>query len=458
MPARLSKPSHVQSLFALVLLVSSFCVRVDRANAYGCGPSPEVGKPRDVPRERWRYTREGAGSFTIANADGNGVVALMNTPGCATSVIGLASLDPATGKERWWRENEGGENDIGDAIQVGDLIVLETGTGVVAIEAASGTERWRLDLGQYPGAAAATANALIFRADREFIAIDLENGDTLWRTAIQGSPGDWDVPDDGRLIVSFSDATNNGALTLAAYETGGGTEHWRAAVEYPAGILALPNLLAGAEGTVLVHLVPFGDEPSVLVAMDASTGEELWRVDDLGASPFGAHVTVVGTDDPVAVVPTSDADERLEVIALDAMTGVERWRSTSIRGLLIADSSAVVGPITDPDGTSRLGGLDPATGQLLWSLPISGADDPEALIGASSIMADGRVVVALGPSQDAKRTRAVAVAVDPAHGDLVWRASYPEFEALFVEAAGAGAVLLTAVKGSEATLLALDTD
>jgi outer membrane protein assembly factor BamB len=223
-------------------------------------------------------------------------------------------------------------------------------------------------------------------------------------------------------------------------------------------MLALPNLLAGGEGTVLVHLVPFGDEPSVLVAMDASTGEELWRVDDLGASPFGAHVTVVGTDDPIAVVPTSDADERLEVVALDAVTGVERWRSSTIQGLLIADSRAIVGSVTDPDGRSGLAGLDPATGKLLWSLPISGTDDPEALTGATSIIADGRVVVALAPPQDAERTRAIAVAVDPAHGDLIWRASYPEFEALFVAGTGAGAVFLTAVTGSEATLLALDTD
>ena len=49
MPARL--PSHAlwRSLFAVIMLVCACKFTVGHEGAYGCGPSPEVGKPLTVP-------------------------------------------------------------------------------------------------------------------------------------------------------------------------------------------------------------------------------------------------------------------------------------------------------------------------------------------------------------------------------------------------------------------------
>jgi hypothetical protein len=127
---------------AIIGLLATACwVPTGRVEAFGCGPSPDLGKPRKVAHERWRYVHEGVGSYSIAHAGEDGVTAMMLSPGCAVSFAGLASLDPATGKERWLLTPAGVGGDVGHAVQTGDVILLEADGALVAVDAASGVER-----------------------------------------------------------------------------------------------------------------------------------------------------------------------------------------------------------------------------------------------------------------------------------------------------------------------------
>jgi outer membrane protein assembly factor BamB len=217
------------------------------------------------------------------------------------------------------------------------------------------------------------------------------------------------------------------------------------------------TLLAGEEDSVLLHLFDT-ESPSALVNVGAESGEVRWRVDDIGVTPITSDIQLVDSSSPVVVISAYDVDANTELIALDAATGQERWRSATIQEVAAADTSRIYGPMANADGTGGFGALDPATGTLLWSVPITGAGDPQGTIGASGLLADGLLVATLASPHEGSAARAVAVAIDADTGNLIWRADYPEYEALILDHAAAGAVFVTGVEGSNATLLALDTD
>jgi hypothetical protein len=117
---------------------------------------------------------------------------------------------------------------------------------------------------------------------------------------------------------------------------------------------------------------------SGLTAYDGQTGEVRWRADDFG--PYGdagsVQVAWRDEDDRSGVVVFSVADA---VIALDGSSGDVIWRrqfrgeltsltaSVDALGMTIFDVD-VDGP--KPDRT-RIDSLDPSTGRLRWSAPIS---------------------------------------------------------------------------------------
>jgi outer membrane protein assembly factor BamB len=439
------------------LLMSVWCVPAGRVGAFGCGPSPEVGKPREVAHERWRYVFDGAGSYSIVHADEGGVTALMFTPGCAVSFAGLASLDPATGNQRWLLTREDVKGDVGGAVQTGDLILLEADAALVAVDATTGEELWRHPFGQYPSIASLTEGAVFVTDEDELVAIDSATGETLWHTGLPSYAEGWQLSADSTLVGILVDTRKTFDVTVAGYDSATGEERWRTAVGEGSDQPVIARLVAGNEGTVIASLFGF-DLSSSLVAIDATSGEIAWRADQLESLSLATIESVIGTAGDVVVVTTTDADQKHGVAGLDVATGAVRWQTSRLDGVLVVDDGLIVGPRTNTDGTGGLGALDPASGTLLWSAKITGVDDPQGVTGGTSTLADGLVVVALAPSADGARTRAEAVAVDATTGGLVWKADYREFEALFVEGAGAGAVFFTAVKGTEATLLALDTD
>lgn len=194
------------------------------------------------------------------------------------------------------------------AIAVGGSLYFGTGDGfVVALDAATGIERWRL---RPPGAthvdAPAFADGRLFAGTdgAGFVAIDPAGPRVIWT-------GETGTEDTGSATVSNgiawigANAAANVTGTLHAFDAATGRALWTAAD--PA--LGMPTVASGVAYTTGVD--------GLVEALDATTGAARWRV------------RVDGLPHPAVVVGgviylTADGARRIE--ALDARTGNELWR------------------------------------------------------------------------------------------------------------------------------------
>lgn len=171
--------------------------------------------------------------------------------------------------------------------------------------------------------------------------------------------------------------------------------------------------------------VYFGTWGKKFYALDAETGEQVWAT-DVGhrfgsSSPAVADGTVyVGTvgDGPMVVSGEEDEEqfESCAVLALDAETGDERWRYDDFGERENVESSIAVA-----DGRVYFGGesavyaLDADSGSVAWSREI--AAHPQS----SPAVADGTVYYG-GPSRADEGPAARLSALDAASGETVWTA------------------------------------
>lgn len=167
---------------------------------------------------------------------------------------------------------------------------------------------------------------------------------------------------------------------------------------------------AVVDGVVYVGSVsPAVPEGGALHAVNAATGEELWRLPTIPGDGIFSSPAVV---DGMVYAGSYDGI----VIAATADTGKERWRFTA--GSLVISSPAVVnGVVYIGDAAGYLYALDAATGKLRWRFA---ADKPyERSIATSAAVVNGTVYVVTGvrrPSQ-----HAWLHALDAATGKERWR-------------------------------------
>ncbi len=302
---------------------------------------------------------------------------------------GLAPSGPAGNPVVQWRVNFGAPV-RSDIPIVGDLVIAPSDDGTIhALSIADGSERWSFR----PGTTLTgptVANGAVYVADGtgSVLAIDLATGAQRWRstTTIDGATSS--VVGDGAIYVGTGDGQIEGL------EIGSGVERWRTTASLDRQPVGAP---AYADGIV------YAGTTEGLVALRSSTGDLLWRV-DLGGDPFGTVVVANGIAyvGPGAGVTTGrlravDAktghllwqiDEPLTspsvagslavsvgsngvVSARDTATGHERWRfqdSGINRAPAIANGVVYV----PADTEHRIYALDATTGNVLWQLPVDG--------------------------------------------------------------------------------------
>jgi len=166
-------------------------------------------------------------------------------------------------------------------------------------------------------------------------------------------------PDDIERILSF-DAVTGKRLWSRAYPVNYG------GVSYDNGPRATPTVFQGRVYT----LGAVGN----LLCLDAITGDPVWSKDLV--AEFGARVPIWGLSasplvfEGLLIVHAGGQPDAC-FVALDLETGVERWRN-------LPDAAGYATPILiDRGGTQQLvawtpsnvRGLDPATGELLWTVP-----------------------------------------------------------------------------------------
>ena len=299
---------------------------------------------------------------------------------------------------------------------------------LVALDAGTGQERWRVPIDGGFATSPAVLNGVIYVAGVKTVhAFDTGAGREIWRFAVPGSTYDPEnafYPElavGGDLVYVLTGRESNLAMgpwpltTLRALDLTTGSERWRIDVDQlgrPRGSL---GALAVSGNTVFVGANTWGDgaedvDPGRFYAFDAATGAERWTID----VEFYVEPWTTAGDGLVYVV---DNDE---VIACDIASGEERWR--------IDAGGHVAGPLVLADGVLYLmhndAGLfgtgwsflgagtfltarDAATGREKWQLLL-----PETGFGEITVGGGLLIMPELGPMENGYSTRLSAYGTD----------------------------------------------
>jgi outer membrane protein assembly factor BamB len=278
-----------------------------------------------------------------------------------------------------WKTFLGGESYASPVVGAGTVYVATKAGSLVALRLGNGTERWRVDVGDYVARTtpALSGNTLFVAAGYALLAIDAETGVERWSVPLRFA-GSCSPVVDGNLVYA---ATQEGHISAFAIETGEEVWHYRN-----------DNLLFGspavAEGVVVI-----ADEAGVVTAIDARTGREMWQR-PAGGEAFTTPAIAGG----VAFVATNAPS----LTAFELKTGAQLWRR-DVGG----ESSPAAG-----DRFVFLGGddqsvraLDATTGETRWSSPLGYA------IRSSVTFADEAVYIGSGPT---------LTAIDRDDGSTLW--------------------------------------
>jgi outer membrane protein assembly factor BamB len=227
--------------------------------------------------------------------------------------------------------------------------------GLAAYEASTGTPRWRTavpsggEIGPVEPVSVADGIYVVPGPDAVF-GVDIADGSVVWELPGWSSVGAIDGP-----VLVFgeraSDPSDGGALV--GYDRVSGAELWRTALE-----IGMMPFEVEVVGEVAVAGLLSGDARRI-EAFDLRTGTSLWRQD----GTFRVEATAA---DVLAVVDLSGA-----VVGLDAATGAERWRRDDLTvndAPMAVDREAALILATEPTATSGARQvLDVATGETAWT-------------------------------------------------------------------------------------------
>jgi outer membrane protein assembly factor BamB len=298
-------------------------------------------------RTRWEYAYDARlthdGYFDVwLNASGPGPYSTPLIADGLVYAIGVTgkfhAVDLQTGAPRWTRDlvadyklTDYNAFASSPLAYKGDVILPLGGSqqGVIALDRRTGTLTWKsdaFDLG--PGSPLLIDvnghKELVVWGRQEFAGLDAENGRVIWRhphptqLGLNISLPVWQA--DNRLFVSS--AYGGGSRMIRLSRTGGQTkpeELWfnnRMRLHFGSA-LRVGNLIIGASGD-------FG--PAFLVALNADTGEEVWRDRSFARSQLvNAGGTLVIVDENGELALASASDKGLEVHARKEILTSNAW-------------------------------------------------------------------------------------------------------------------------------------
>lgn len=265
----------------------------------------------------------------------------------------VLALDPATGRERW-RSNTKARVSAGPSV-LGELVLVGTlDAEVIAIKRADGTPVWRVKVSsEVLAPPTGSGDVVVARSvDGRTFGLAAGDGRRLWsfdRTVptltLRGiSPP---LIDGNRVLLGMDSGR------LAAVQLADGTPLWEQAISVPSGRTELERL-----ADIDAHLVDTAD--GVLVAsyggdvtlIDSADGESKWR----RAIKSGNGVAVGGSN-----VYVSDADGL--VWALDATTGAAVWKSEALQYRRLSSPIFFKGTVVVADYKGYVHFFDPADGK-----------------------------------------------------------------------------------------------
>lgn len=263
-----------------------------------------------------------------------------------------------------WRADTAGEVYSSPAVVDGTVYLGSKSGFLQALDAKTGEERWRFDLGDYiiRASPAVVDGTVYITAGFSLFAVDAETGEERWRVPIRFAGQSSPAVVDGVVYVSSHEGL------LYAVDAATGIQRW----QYQTDGLVFSSP-AVADGSIY-----FGGVNGDLYALDVATGRPRWR--------FSTGGDVYSTPAVANGIVYVSSKSRV-VYAVDAATGDSKWEFAAG-----GDSSpAVVGGVVyigSDDG--GLYALDAQTGAVRWLFATGDA------IRSSPTVADGAIYVGSG--------------------------------------------------------------
>jgi outer membrane protein assembly factor BamB len=277
--------------------------------------------------EAWHYTRSNARLCDVTAVDDRAVAVFATAGRCDEAV----ALDGGTGVRQWTR-NLNLRPDVTLTSATG-MVLATSPTGVVALDPASDTLRWRAAASEgcriETGAAGSAAVVLLESCDgtARLRGLDRGDGEQKWSRDVP-------LPEDGGSVALA------GAGRLVAVVVGDDLQVFEGdsgasltTVPLPAGDDDAPPAATEAIGSLLVWA------RGTTVALEQPGGRLLWSQPSLGLPAVDADKALETLSPPV-LVPEEGA-----FVSRDLRTGQETGRSTVDGDLPAGGRTATVGPV-----------------------------------------------------------------------------------------------------------------
>lgn len=266
---------------------------------------------------------------------------------------GVYAVDSATGVEVW-QYQAAGQISSSPAVIDGGVYIGSADGILYALNAADGSELWTLSGTQPNVSPVVVGNALYTGSDDGFLlALDTATGEEFWRAPLN-APADRSLAvADGAVYQGSTDGV------LHTFDATTGDPGWALKLE---GL----NLVTAAIANGVVYQSTFLGDINHAYALDAATGEQLWRFDT--ESGQGFLPPAIG--ETLVYLPSTD----FSVYAVDAATGALVWHFETSDQIIAAP--ALVGDtlyVVSNDGFVYA--LDAATGVEQWRFAVEGESD-----------------------------------------------------------------------------------
>lgn len=262
-----------------------------------------------------------------------------------------------------WRFDTGSEILSSPVVADGTVFITNRGGFLYAVDAITGEQRWRVNVGPYVLRTTPTYadGSLFLVAGFDAIALDAATGAEQWRTTIRyagtGSPT---VSNETMYIVSQEG-------WLFALSTEDGSERWKTTTD---GIsLGSPSV----SGDRLV----VGTDRGTVIGANAETGQFAWRRDLESA----VYTTPVISGETVWVVTTNGL-----IRGLDLTTGDETFVLDTTSDLTVAVKNETV---LSPSDDGGLYALDTETGEVKWFASTGGQLHSGPVISGNQVVVPG---------------------------------------------------------------------